>query len=111
MNCTMEKLEKDQVKLTIEMDAAEFEEGLKKAYRTMVKDINDWMFDEARKDGDVEIITSEYGPHLVYFVGRGRDKYELDIVELLAYDRFEKWYEEDKANHKVSVSKIVTSLI
>ena len=36
----------------------------------MVDEFNDWIFDEARKDGDSAIVKTAYGYHIIYFVGR-----------------------------------------
>lgn len=37
----------------------------------MVTEFNDWLFDEARKEGDVEIVKTPYGYHIMYFAGEG----------------------------------------
>lgn len=42
--------------------------------------IDEWIFDSARKEGDVEIIRSAYGYHAVYFVGEG-DEYYHSVVD------------------------------
>ena len=36
----------------------------------MIDEFNDWIFDEARKDGDSAIVKTAYGYHIIYFVGR-----------------------------------------
>lgn len=56
-----------------------------------VKEFNDWSFDPARKEGDVEIIRTSYGYHVMYFVGTGEDYYTHTIDEELRnakYDEF-----------------------
>lgn len=35
----------------------------------MVEEFNDWCFDESRKTGDVGIVETSYGYHVMYFVG------------------------------------------
>lgn len=35
----------------------------------MVQAFNDWIFDETRKEGDTGIVQSEYGFHVMYYVG------------------------------------------
>ena len=35
----------------------------------MVTEFNNWIFDDARKAGDVEIVKTSYGYHIMYFVG------------------------------------------
>jgi hypothetical protein len=35
----------------------------------MVDEFNDWCFDSARKTGDTDIVKTEYGYHIMYFIG------------------------------------------
>lgn len=37
----------------------------------MVTEFNDWCFDESRKPGDSEIVKTDYGYHIMYFVKAG----------------------------------------
>ncbi|NLV99352.1 MAG: hypothetical protein GX034_06105 [Clostridiaceae bacterium] len=54
------------------------------AYGTMVKPFQDWSLDESRKAGDTGIVKSDYGYHIMYFVGLG-DVKSIDYrVETLA---------------------------
>ena len=36
----------------------------------MVASFNDWCFDSSRKSGDVAIVETEYGYHIMYFVSK-----------------------------------------
>jgi hypothetical protein len=40
---------------------------------------NDWIFDASRQTGDVEIIQTEYGYHVMYFVSKGGKYYDSAI--------------------------------
>ncbi|WP_138296675.1 MULTISPECIES: trigger factor [unclassified Clostridium] len=64
MNCTMEKLEKDQVRLTIEVDAEQFEKGIVAAYRKMVKSMNIPGFRKGKAPR--KVIEQFYGPAIFY---------------------------------------------
>ena len=60
----------------------------------MVEAFNDWCFDPARKAGDYEVVETEYGYHLIYFV-RTQDVLYRDYMienDLRAHDA-EEWYE------------------
>ena len=35
----------------------------------MVKEFNDWCFDDVRQPGDYGIVKTEFGYHLMFFVG------------------------------------------
>jgi hypothetical protein len=49
----------------------------------MVTDFNDWIFDDARKPGDTEIIETSYGYHVMYFVGDNAEEWHVDIESTL----------------------------
>lgn len=49
----------------------------------MVEAFNDWCFDESRKYGDYDIVETEFGYHLMYFVGSRpvwKDYAESDLI-------------------------------
>ncbi len=41
----------------------------------MVAEVNDWIFDASRKDGDTAIVKTEYGYHIMYFAGKSDTRY------------------------------------
>lgn len=47
----------------------------------MVTNFNDWCFDEARKAGDFDIVETEYGYHLIYFVSHDEVNYRDFMLE------------------------------
>ena len=62
----------------------------------MVKEFEEWCFDDSRQPGDSGIIKTKYGYHIMYFVGDGErissgtDKIKNDIMREL----FEKYMDE-----------------
>lgn len=56
-----------------------------------VKEFNDWSFDPARKEGDVEIIRSSYGYHIMYFVGVGEDYYTHTIDDVIRTEKYDEF--------------------
>lgn len=46
----------------------------------MVQPFNDWCFDEARKTGDSDIVKTQFGYHVMYFVGIG-DNNLVSVIE------------------------------
>lgn len=52
---------------------------------------NDWCFDESRQSGDTGIITSEYGCHIMYYVGDSEWTYRDHMV---ANDKLSQELEE-----------------
>ena len=47
----------------------------------MVASFNDWCFDAARKTGDTAIVETEYGCHVMYFVGTSETTYRDLMIE------------------------------
>jgi len=81
----------------------------------MVKNFNDWCFDEARQAGDCEIVETEYGYHLIYFVNTSDVTYRNYMIEnTMRADDHEAWYNGlvDAATAAVlNTSRLDTDLI
>ena len=61
----------------------------------MVTNFNDWCFAEGRKAGDYGIVETEYGYHLIYFVGKDENTYRnMLIEETLRSEAYTEWYED-----------------
>lgn len=73
----------------------------------MVEEINDWLFDEARKAGDVEIIkTADYGYHLVYYVEQSEQQvWFINAKNDFLADSFDKWYKDLEKKYDSSIEK------
>ena len=46
----------------------------------MVPEIDEWIFDSERKVGDVELIETDYGTHIVYFDGEGKEVWQETVI-------------------------------
>ena len=61
----------------------------------MVQNFNDWCYDASRKTGDTGIVESEYGYHVMYFVGDSAMNYrDFQIESQLRNADLETWYTE-----------------
>lgn len=59
----------------------------------MVVNFNDWCFDDSRKSGDTGIVESEYGYHVMYYVGESDYTYrDFQIENELRSADTESWY-------------------
>ncbi len=59
----------------------------------MVEAFNDWCFDKSRKAGDYDIVQTEYGFHLIYFVGNSDTTFREYMIENTLRDTdFSEWY-------------------
>ena len=61
----------------------------------MVDKFDEWIFDEARKVGDTGIVKSEFGWHVMYFVGEGRVAYVDDAINAWVNDQWTEWFEAE----------------
>ena len=60
-----------------------------------VKAFTDWSVDPARKAGDTGIIETEYGYHVMYFVGQDEMSYrDRMITEQIKETQIAAWYDE-----------------
>lgn len=81
----------------------------------MVETFNDWLFDSARKEGDTGIVQTDYGFHLMYFVGDNEPVWKVDVINTLANqtltDLLTK-YEEDYeiTESEENINKITKSV-
>lgn len=59
----------------------------------MVTAFNDWCFDDSRQVGDTGIVESDYGYHVMYFVGQADETYRDYMIERdLRSSDMETWY-------------------
>lgn len=60
----------------------------------MVTAFNDWCFDDSRKPGDTGIVETNYGYHVMYFVGDADQNYRDYLIEneLRSAD-MDEWYQ------------------
>ena len=59
----------------------------------MVEEFNDWIFADNRQAGDVGIVETDYGCHLMYFVGDGEYSYrDTLVVNALMQAEYDEWY-------------------
>lgn len=81
----------------------------------MVRNFNDWCFDESRKPGDTGIVESDYGVHVMYFVGDSKTTYrDYMIAKELRSADMAKWEEnlaETVTVELVDTSKVNTDLV
>ena len=77
-----------------------------------VEEFDAWVFDEARKPGDVEAVHTEFGCHLIYYVGETETTYRnfLITTDLRAADS-EAWFTGLRDALKETAKKGNTSAI
>ena len=69
----------------------------------MVTEFDEWLFDENRKDGDVGIVKTSYGYHLMYYACEGLPKWRGDIKSALISEKYTDIAEELMEKYPVTV--------
>lgn len=90
-------------------DGNEFYENVKTG--AMVTEINDWIYSEDRKEGDVEVIKTTYGYHVTWFMGDGAEVWFVDSKNDFYNDTFEKWIEDLEASTPITENKEIADKI
>lgn len=57
----------------------------------MVAEFNDWCFDESRESGDTGIVGTDYGYHIMYFVGENLPFWKTLVVNDLKGTDYTEW--------------------
>ena len=70
----------------------------------MVEEFEDWLFDDARKAGDCDIVKTSYGYHVMYYVGEGSPAWEADVSETLRSEKYSDIVEDLTEKHEVTVN-------
>jgi parvulin-like peptidyl-prolyl isomerase len=61
----------------------------------MVTEFEDWCFDEERKAGDYGLVKTDYGYHIMYYVGESETNYRDFMIDNdLRAETMEKWMED-----------------
>lgn len=68
----------------------------------MVKEFEEWSFDKKRKEGDTEIVKTDYGYHIMYFVGEGKAKWQTSVEATIKDNNYTKMFEDLEKKIKVT---------
>ena len=73
----------------------------------MVEEFENWIYDEARQVGDVELVKTTYGWHMMYYVGEGaiawENTAESGLKEEAYNDKLEELTEEYKVEYDYKI--------
>ncbi len=68
----------------------------------MVEAFEKWSYDAARKPGDTAVVETEYGYHIMYFVGNGTSVWKKAAELNFVNDKYSAQYEEFAKKHAVT---------
>ncbi len=69
----------------------------------MVEEFDAWCFDPARKEGDTDIVKTDYGYHIMYFVSHGLPAWQGTADSALRQADFDEEYERLSGIHSVDI--------
>ncbi len=72
--------------------------GLYKNYREgeneSAYEFDNWCFDKSRKVGDCEVMSADYGAHVMYLESFGEYKWKLDVIDHLLTEKLDDCHVE-----------------
>lgn len=70
----------------------------------MVSEFDAWCFDPARKAGDTGLIQTDYGFHVMYFIGKDGIDWKIRAEETLREEAFQKYLDELVKQYPYSIN-------
>ena len=77
----------------------------------MVEEFDSWIFDSARKPGDCDIVKTDYGYHLIYFVGADEIAWKIKANAGVESEEYNAYVESLKAKYEVVTYDEVMNLV
>ena len=71
----------------------------------MVTNFNDWCFDATRKPGDTGIVESDYGYHIIYFIGEDAEEWHVNIKDTITSNKLNDYMSNLTADLEVKDSR------
>ena len=68
----------------------------------MVEEFDAWCFDESRRDGDTDIVETQYGAHVMYFVKHSLPRWQAEISGKLDNEGYQNTYKALVEQHPVT---------
>lgn len=67
----------------------------------MVQTFNDWCFDASRQSGDSGIVETDFGFHIMYFVGLNDPYWKVQVRNHLKSENMNEWYDSLTQDHSI----------
>lgn len=72
----------------------------------MVQEFNDWCFDEKRKAGDTDIVKTQFGYHIMYFVAQTEEyAWKTKVENEKRYKDYQAWLDELMGQYEAELLK------
>lgn len=72
----------------------------------MVTNFNDWLFDDERKVGDTGVVETNYGYHIMYYLGEDTEQpvWRVNARGYVANEKLEEWFKSATESYKVTIN-------
>lgn len=77
----------------------------------MVEEFDAWIFDSARKAGDYEIVKTDYGYHIMYFVGTDEVAWKITAQNAIEDEEYAAYKADLEAKYEVVTYDEVMNLV
>ena len=77
----------------------------------MVEPFEKWSFDAARKEGDTGIVKTDYGYHIMYFVGKGDAIWKTSVDTAIKDEAYKALYDKIKKEFTVNFETDALKLV
>ena len=77
----------------------------------MVESFDEWCFDDSRAAGDVDMIETDYGYHIMYYVGEGLESWQSSVSGAIISEKFNEYNTELEESYPVEFDDSVLNLI
>ncbi len=76
----------------------------------MVTEFDAWCFDGSRQPGDVEIVKTTYGYHIIYYVGVGDPAWKAESIAQIKNDKYNEYESSITPNYPTAAHDYAISL-
>ncbi len=77
----------------------------------MIEEFDAWIFDSARKAGDYDIVKTDYGYHIMYFVGQDEIAWKLKAQTSIENEEYDAYIADLESKYEVVTYDEVMNLV
>ncbi|MGN0298376.1 MAG: peptidylprolyl isomerase [Lachnospiraceae bacterium] len=77
----------------------------------MVEEFENWLFDDSRKVGDVDIVQTSFGYHIMYFAGDGDEQWKYDVKSDMISKAMQEKYDAVAEKHSITTDEDVLKTV
>lgn len=71
----------------------------------MMKAMDEWIYADGRKIGDIGFVSSKYGGHILYYAADGEQRCVSEARISIATKKYQEWYSRQASTTKINVKQ------